>query len=48
MSSGTDLARKIVQDVSNDDLDKWVKSSTLTSELEEVKLETTPARRIHS
>ncbi|ODM15960.1 hypothetical protein SI65_08801 [Aspergillus cristatus] len=35
MSSGSELARKVVQDVSSDDLDKWVRSSTLTNEIEE-------------
>lgn len=39
MSSGAELARKVVQDVSNDDLDKWVRSSTLTNEVEEVRQE---------
>lgn len=35
MSAG-DVARKVVADVSADDLDQWVRSSTLTNELEEV------------
>ena len=35
--SGSDIARKVVADVSGDDLAKWVRSSTLTSELEEVR-----------
>ena len=35
--SGSDIARKVVADVSGDDLDKWVRSSTLTNELEEVR-----------
>lgn len=39
MSSGAELARKVVQDVSSDDLDKWVRSSTLTNEVEEVRHE---------
>ena len=35
--SGSDIARKAVADVSGDDLDRWVRSSTLTNELEEVR-----------
>lgn len=35
--SGSDIARKVVADVSGDDLDKWVRSGTLTNELEEVR-----------
>lgn len=48
MSSGAELARKVVQDVSNDDLDKWVRSSTLTNEVEEVRLRGTFQRSNNS
>jgi hypothetical protein len=46
MSSGAELARKVVQDVSSDDLDKWVRSSTLTNEVEEVRQERASRRVI--
>jgi len=46
MSSGAELARKVVQDVSSDDLDKWVRSSTLTNEVEEVRQKGPPRRVI--
>jgi len=48
MSSGTELARKVVQDVSSDDLDKWVRSSTLTNEVEEVRLRGGFPKKKHS